>query len=304
MTWLPNVRILVQSARPPFLLLAVVAVALGVVLAHASGQSLSPVRLLVIALAGLTGHVAVNIFNEVQDFRSGLDLLTRRTPFSGGSGALPRRPDLLPHATALGVLALAMTVLSGIWLAATGSPLLWWLGGFGVVLVLGYTPVLTRHPWLCLMAPGLGFSLVIGGGSYLAAGGQPSEAALWLLSPLGLLASALLLVNQFPDAEPDEQIGRRHFLIVYGPERAAVCFLLLLLLAFLLPVLAVWLDLLPVSLLMPLVLLPLAVSVGRGLWRHRRQPEQLLPVMAGQVLLTLLVPGLQILALVLMPLSR
>jgi 1,4-dihydroxy-2-naphthoate octaprenyltransferase len=43
----------------------------------------------VLALIGLVAlHAAVNAFNEASDMRSGIDLQTTRTPFSGGSGSM------------------------------------------------------------------------------------------------------------------------------------------------------------------------------------------------------------------------
>ena len=43
-----------------------------------------------LALVGLVAlHAAVDALNEVSDMRRGIDLNTRRTPFSGGSGTLP-----------------------------------------------------------------------------------------------------------------------------------------------------------------------------------------------------------------------
>ena len=75
-------------ARAPFLLLPVTLVALGAA-AGASDGAFDVTRTL-LALVGLVAlHVAVNAFNEVSDFRSGIDLETERTPFSGGSGTLP-----------------------------------------------------------------------------------------------------------------------------------------------------------------------------------------------------------------------
>ena len=75
-------------ARAPFLLLPATLVAAGAGAAAYEGAA-DGWRTLA-ALVGLLGlHVAVNAFNEVSDYRRGIDLETRRTPFSGGSGTLP-----------------------------------------------------------------------------------------------------------------------------------------------------------------------------------------------------------------------
>ena len=75
-------------ARAPFLALPVALVACGAAVAAWEGGLSWPRTLL--ALLGLVAlHVAVNVFNEVSDLRTGIDLRTTPTPFSGGSGTLP-----------------------------------------------------------------------------------------------------------------------------------------------------------------------------------------------------------------------
>ena len=85
-------------ARAPFLLLPVTLVALGAAAAARDG-AFSWSRSLVALLGLVALHVAVNAFNEASDFRSGIDLETRRTPFSGGSGTLPARTRSLGQPT-------------------------------------------------------------------------------------------------------------------------------------------------------------------------------------------------------------
>ena len=75
-------------ARAPFLLLPVTLVAAGAAAAAYDDRASALATLL--ALIGLVAlHAAVNAFNEASDMRSGIDLQTTRTPFSGGSGTLP-----------------------------------------------------------------------------------------------------------------------------------------------------------------------------------------------------------------------
>ena len=88
-------------ARGRFLLLTLSCVALGIALAaSAPGGELVIGEAVLVLLGALAAHVAVNALNEWGDYRSGLDLQTRRTAFSGGSGTLVRvgrgRGSLLP----------------------------------------------------------------------------------------------------------------------------------------------------------------------------------------------------------------
>ncbi|MFP4136775.1 MAG: prenyltransferase [Halomonas sp.] len=210
-----------RATRPGFLVLAPLCVLLGIVLASRQPIDIAPLQAALVLLGGLLAHAAVNLLNEYDDFRSGLDHLTRRTPFSGGSGALPQAPEAAPAVLAAGLVALAGVV-------AIGAAFLWWrgwpmlaVGVPGLGLVVAYTRWLTRSPWLCLLAPGLGFGPLIVLGTLLALGGTPDAAALWVAAVVGLLASELLLLNQLPDRDADRRVGRRHLAILFGPRRTA-----------------------------------------------------------------------------------
>ena len=77
-----------MEPRPPFLLLTVCLVFLGTSIAWHNGFF----NLLYFALAlggTLLAHMSVDVLNDYFDYKSGLDLDTERTPFSGGSGLLP-----------------------------------------------------------------------------------------------------------------------------------------------------------------------------------------------------------------------
>src|SRR5512142_2258220 len=75
-------------ARAPFLLLSVTLVACGAAAGMYGGAFSWPHT--VLALVGLVClHASVNALNEASDMRTGIDLHTVRTPFSGGSGTLP-----------------------------------------------------------------------------------------------------------------------------------------------------------------------------------------------------------------------
>ena len=80
-------RVLLQSMRGPFLVLTPVCVLLGVGTVVANKAPVDWSLLFLCLLGALLAHISVNALNEYADFRSGLDLATLRTPFSGGSGA-------------------------------------------------------------------------------------------------------------------------------------------------------------------------------------------------------------------------
>ena len=255
---------LLGPMRVPFLALSLVCVALGVATAwHAEGRVAWPLAALSL-VAALAAHVSVNAFNEYLDFRSGLDLRTQRTPFSGGSGALPADPSAAPLALAIAVVAF---------------------------LVVAYTSLLTHDPYACLIAPGLGFGPLMVVGTHIAVAGRYDTAAgIAALVPF-FLVNALLLLNQFPDVEADREAGRRHLPIAWGRARAARVFVALYALAYLSLVAGVLAGALPWPCLLGLVTLTLAVPAARDVLRHPDDVKALLPAMGRNVMVNLATPA-------------
>lgn len=224
-----RIRFLLGISRAPFLLLSLLCAVLGISAAVADAdagvvgagvvdESGSPVWLAILAVsAAVFAHASVNAFNECADFRSGLDLQTSRTPFSGGSGSLPAAPQYLALAQVWAWLTFGITAAIGVYFLSLRGGLLAWLGATGLVLVIAYTPLINRFPWLCLIAPGVGFGPIMVVGSAIAVTGAAPPASVWSAAIMGVLASGLLLANQQPDARVDARFGRRHLTIVYGP---------------------------------------------------------------------------------------
>lgn len=278
-------RSLAGVARAPFLVLTILSVLQGIALAATGLAPISPVRLVLVLTAALAAHILVNVLNEVADFRSGLDLHTHRTPFSGGSGTLPAWPDRLPAASMLAWASLVILLVTGLWLVWLSGLALLVFGALGLGAVLAYSGWLSRHPWLCLLAPGIGFGPCMVAASEYALTGSVSPAGWGLSIMTGLLVSALLLINQLPDAAVDARFGRRHLAIVHGPEVAARAYLLLTVLAgLLLPALVV-VNVLPAPTLLALLPFFLLAPIILRLRRHYRGGPELTPALGANVLL-------------------
>src|SRR4030042_5008663 len=83
-----KLKVWFAETRPQFLLLSVVLAFLANAVAWNDGYFHLGHALLAF-LGLLLCHIGVNVLNDYFDYRSGIDLKTRRTPFSGGSGILP-----------------------------------------------------------------------------------------------------------------------------------------------------------------------------------------------------------------------
>ncbi len=284
-----KLRALAGTARLNFLILTPICVYLGIALAAQQGTVHWPDAVLCL-LGALAAHISVNMLNEYSDFRSGLDAMTERTPFSGGSGTLPANPEAAAATLGGGMLTLLLTAGVGIYfLTQTGLALLP-LGLIGLAVVGGYTVWITRHPLLCLLAPGIGFGpLMVMGTGVVLSGGYAWPTFTASLTPL-FLVSGLLLLNQFPDVAADREAGRRHFPIVLGRRRSAWIFAGLVIGAYVPLVAGVGLGLFPRLTLIGLFPLPAAIVLARAAIRYAEDIPRLVPwlgVNVGVITLTL-----------------
>ena len=290
---------LFQTTRPQFLLLTVVVIALVAALALHQGHTMEMTLLALVLIGGLCAHAGVNVLNEVHDAESGLDDLTQRTPFSGGSGALQAHPEARHAAKILGWLLVVMVVLIGCYLAYRRSEGFLPLGVLGVLLVVAYTPLITRIPWLCLIAPGLGFGPVMMAGAYVVLTGAFSASVLAVALIPFFLVNNLLLLNQFPDVEADRQVHRSNVITAYGVNAASTIYRGLLLATFAVLALLVVSQQLPRITLISLICLTLALKLYRGVLQLRNAPPIASALLASNVVLTLSLPALLAIALLL-----
>ncbi len=276
--------------RLPFLLLPPVCVTLGAGVAYWRTSQMHWGYLLLALLGAITAHISVNAFNEYFDFKSGLDASTQKTPFSGGSGTLPGKPQAAQSTLVTAIATLLVTALVGLFFLLVRGWYILPLGTAGLLLVFLYTNWITRNWLLCLIAPGIGFgTFIVMGTDFVLTGSYSWQAALASLMPF-FLVSNLLLLNQFPDLNADQLIGRRHLPILIGRRSSSIVYISFLALTFLSLILSVVLGCLPVWALLGLLTLIIAIPAGKGAFQHSDDIEKLLPHMGQNVLLNLLTP--------------
>jgi len=207
-------------ARAPFLLLPPTLVASGAAAAAWDGH-FSWLHTIMAAVGLVALHMAVNILNEWSDMRTGIDLETERTPFSGGSGTLPGGGMKSRTALIFGLACAALGLGIGIWFVPRIGAALVPIMIVGGVCVLAYTDVLARIGIGEIAAGfGLGAGPVIG--TALVQDGSWSRAAVAASIPAFLMTFNLLLLNEFPDEQADRKGGRKNLVILLGRRPAAL----------------------------------------------------------------------------------
>jgi 1,4-dihydroxy-2-naphthoate octaprenyltransferase len=289
---LKNLKGFTGPMRLPFVILTPACVLLGLGTAVWSIGEVNYFYFTLALFGALAAHISVNAFNEYFDFKSGLDHRTHRTPFSGGSGTLPKSPELERQALSVALVTIIITALIGVYFLRVRSISLLPLGALGLLNIIAYTPRFTHNPVLCLITPGLGFGpLMVMGTDFVLTGGYSWTSFIASLVPF-FLVNDLLLLNQFPDVEADHSIGRRHFPIILGRKGSSLIYGTILLLAYLSIVLGVMLGYLPRTSLIGLLTLFIAVPVIIGAYRSAESVEKLVPYLGLNVIINIVTPVL------------
>jgi len=287
-----NISTILGPMRLPFLILNPACVLLGAATAAWSGSRINIYYLIIALVGAVSTHISVNALNEYYDFKSGLDFNTQPTPFSGGSGTLPKIPEKANAAFFTGIVAFFITAIIGIYFLYVRGVWLLPLGILGLIIVVTYTETLTKNPFLCLIAPGLGFGpLMVMGTHFVLAGSYSLTSFVASLVPF-FLVSDLLLLNQFPDVEADKGVGRRHLPVVIGRKASVKVYGAFLACAYISIVLGFLSGTLPIEGLLALFSIILAAPTLKGVARYAEDMPKLLPYMGRNVVINILTPVL------------
>jgi 1,4-dihydroxy-2-naphthoate octaprenyltransferase len=287
-----EIKYILGPMRLPFLILTPACVALGFGAALWTQGYVAPFQVIMVLVGAVSAHISVNAFNEYFDFKSGLDFHTQRTPFSGGSGTLPANPHMAKHALVIAIATFTVVVGIGFYFLIVRGPALLAIGILGLFLLIFYTPWIAHHPYMCLIAPGLGFGPFMVIGTHVALTGSYSWTAFVASMIPFFLVSNLLLLNQFPDVEADRDAGRKHFPIVIGRRASSLLYVGFLLMAYLSLIWGVYNQYLPKASLIGLATAILAVPVSIGSYRYAENVKKLIPSMGINVTINILTPVL------------
>ncbi len=238
-----------------------------------------PWLLFLSALVGAAAlHVSANTFNDYFDWSSGTDALNADyfTPYSGGSRCVELG---LISEGGLRNLAVAALVVSAI----AAAPILYLhgagvlaFGAAGAFLAYFYTapPLrLSARRGLGELSVGLAFGPLLVAGCVLAFTGKVQVVDFLVGVPLGLLTTAILLINEFPDAEADALAAKNHLVVVLGKARSRWVYVALVSSGFALCVAMVLVGTLPPGAVAMLLAIPIAIKAVRVLFLHYRDRE-------------------------------
>ena len=254
------VRIWLMAARPKTLPVGLAPVLVGTALAG-TVDVFEPLRFVAALLGALFIQVGANLSNDYSDARRGAATEDRLGPVRVTAGGLvpPRQVLIATYVT------FALAILCGAYLIAVAGWQLLLVGAASIVAGVLYTggPRPYGYEGLGELFVFLFFGIVAVAGSFFVQTEELVWEAFALAVPVGLLASAVLVVNNVRDLETDRRAGKRTLAVRLGRERTRTLFAAMVYGAFLLaPVTWIFGPLDP-WLLLPLLAIPLAAPIVR-----------------------------------------
>ncbi len=284
-----KVMLWIKAIRAPFFSATVMSAVIAGALAYSEGK-FSWLYLFgaIFIIAG--SNSGINLINDYFDHKSKNDELNKyHGPFSGGSRVI--QDNLIKPRSILivGITSFIIVSLVGLYFVIFVNLHLLWFGLAAVLLGYFYTASPLR-----LAYRGLGEILVFikAGplavcGSYLLFTGNITLEAILISIPQGLLLTAILFINEFPDYEADKLANKRHIIVRIGRRRARVFYAVLIIAIYLSVLVPVILQLVPIYLLAVFITLPLAVQAVSTTFKNYNNERAIIPAQAKTILLTL-----------------
>lgn len=252
------------ATRPRTLPAAIAPVVLGTAMAIADKRFAWLAAAAAFSVA-LLMQIGVNLANDYFDYLKGIDTEERLGPPRAAQSGLIQPKQLRSGVTLIFVLSL----IPGFYLLAVGG----WPVLFIGLACIGAALAYSGGPFP-LASHGLGdifvfifFGLVAVCGTYYVQALRLTPMV-WLMGAIeGLLITAILVVNNLRDIQTDRQSGKRTLAVIIGDRASKLEYLLLLGIAYAIPII-LWLSGHGSAwLILPLFSLPLAVSQVRFIWK-------------------------------------
>jgi 1,4-dihydroxy-2-naphthoate octaprenyltransferase len=263
------VRIWLMAARVRTLPAAIAPVLVGTSLA--GYQSVfHPLRFLAALVGAIFIQVGTNLSNDYSDARRGADTEDRLGPVRVTAGGLVP-PGQVLRAT---YVSFGVAVLAGIYLIVVAGWELLLVGAASILAGVLYTggPRPYGYEGLGEAFVFLFFGIVAVAGSYFVQVEHLNWEAFALAVPVGLLAAAILVVNNIRDIDTDRRAGKRTLAVRLGRGRTRMLFAVIVYGAYVLAPVTWLFGPLSAWLLLSWLTIPLAAEVVRAVRNHTDGP--------------------------------
>jgi 1,4-dihydroxy-2-naphthoate octaprenyltransferase len=265
-----GLRIWTAAARLRTLPASIAPVLVGTALAGYVG-TFRPLRFVAALVGAIFIQVGTNLSNDYSDARRGADTEDRLGPVRVTAGGLvpPARVLLATY------VSFAVAVLAGAYLVVVAGWQLLLVGAASILAGVLYTggPRPYGYEGLGEVFVFLFFGIVAVAGSFFVQVRHLSWEAFALAVPVGLLAAAILVVNNVRDIDTDRRAGKRTLAVRLGRSRTRALFAVAVYVAYPLAPVTWWFGPLRAWMLLPWLTLPLAVRLVRSVRNRTDGPS-------------------------------
>ncbi len=184
-------------------------------------------------LVALLLQIGSNLANDVFDFKKGSDTDERTGPMRVTHAGL-----LKPNQVLIGMwIVFVLAFIVGIYLTIVGGWPILAVGLLAIISAIAYTggPFPIGYHGLGEIFVFIFFGLVAVCGTYYVQAETINSMALWASIPIGLLITAILVINNLRDIETDKKSGKKTLAVRMGKNATLIEYFLLLGFSYIIP---------------------------------------------------------------------
>jgi len=267
-----------KAIRVRFLLASMIAVSNGLAIAWWKFQEFDLFYALLTYAGVACLHASVDLLNDYWDYKRGIDKLTKRTPFSGGTGVLPENLLTPSSVYRAGLAFLAIGTSIGIYFVLARGITIAVILAFAVLAIYFYSTSIVNAGLGELFVAIKGAMIVLG--TFFVQTAQITAEPLYVGAIVGLLSASVLFINSFPDYDADKTKGRRTLVIIMGKRRASTFFTFFPLAVYGLIGIGITLNMTTIYSLICLIAIPLVIKADRHLRQNYEDINAIIPAMS------------------------
>ncbi|MBN1348043.1 1,4-dihydroxy-2-naphthoate octaprenyltransferase [candidate division KSB1 bacterium] len=282
-----KILLLLKELRAPFFTAVIVPTILGLAIAINHGLEINWVHFILTLFGVIFLHAGTNIANDYFDHKSGNDEANNEyaRPFTGGSRLIQNNElkprEVLSESLFFYVLGAAI----GLYFIFTVGIGILILGFAGVFIGYFYTapPFRLVYHGLGELAVGVSCGILVTFGAYYVQAGHFSWEPVTAGIPIGFLIAAVLWINEFQDYHADKSVGKKHWVVRMGRQKAEKIYRVIMFAAYLVIVVASVAGWISIFALIGLVTLPITVKAIKIASREYDNPRQLVGANAATI---------------------
>ncbi len=268
--------------RVRFLLASIIAVSVGLAINWRQNSTIDPLDTILTFAGVLALHASVDLLNDYWDYKRGIDVMTKRTRMSGGTGVLPEGllKPVSVYRAGIGFLILGSVI--GFYFVFTDGIIIAAILGFAILSIYFYSTKIVDSGLAEFFVAVKGTMIVLG--TYFIQSNQITLESIFGGIVVGVLSSLVLFIASFPDHDADKSKGRKTLVIAFGKKNAASLFWVFQTISYFVIIFGIFIHVFPLLSLITLFSIPLVVKAGFGLKKNFDSTDRLIPYMSSTLM--------------------